>query len=178
MKNPGMDMEIWKNLRKKWSDLDAEGHKLKIDFQLITHPNEPKRIIAIDVIQHIDRDIIIETVQQNVGEGYKPLGIANLSIESLKEMYKGMMELLRQESNLKDIDVVVTMTPTLPSSGILEGYLEVPYAPVRGSLQLNYEHYYVLNALRDKMIEQTGKSWSSVCVIYHEGDPKFDFVYS
>jgi hypothetical protein len=177
MNNPGMDLEIWRRLRKKWTDLDTEGHKLKIDFQLIADPKDAKKILAIDVIQYIDGKTITETVQRIAGEGYAPLGIAKLSNEGLKEIYKKMMQELRDQSKLSEIDVMTTMRPTSPTSGELRGYLEVPNAPVQTSLQLNYYHYYVLNALRDKMIEQTGKSWSQVRAVYHSSDLEFYFEY-
>jgi hypothetical protein len=69
------------------------------------------------------------------------------------------------------------MSPTSPTSGEVQGHLEVPYAPVQSSVQLNYQHYYVLNALRDRMIESTGDAWREVQAIYHAGDLEFHFEY-
>jgi hypothetical protein len=178
MNNPGMDFEIWKQLKKKWTDLDAKGHRLKIDFQLIAHPKEEDNVLAIDVVQHIDGKPVTETVQRTVGEAYAPLGIAGLSLERLVEVYKGMMQELRSQSELKDIAVTVTMVPTSSTSGELRGLLEVPDAPVQSPVQVNYQHYYVLNALRDRMVETLGEGWSSVRAVYHAGDLEFHFEYS
>jgi len=36
MNNPGIDLETWKQLREKWTELDAAGHKIKVDFKLIS----------------------------------------------------------------------------------------------------------------------------------------------
>ena len=178
MNNPGMDFEIWKQLKKKWTDLDASGHKLKVDFQLIAHPIEKNNVLAIDVIQHIDGKPITETVQRNAGEAYTVLGIAGLSMEQLKDVYKEMLQAFRSQSRLSEIDVVVTMSPTSSTSGELRGHLEVPNAPVQSPIVLNYQHYYVLNALRDKMVETLGECWSRVQVIYHSGELEFQFDYS
>ncbi|HET6597670.1 MAG TPA: hypothetical protein VFG81_18745 [Anaerolineales bacterium] len=178
MKNPGMDLKIWKSLKSKWADLDSKGYKVKIDFQLIAHPNDAKRILAIDVVQHIDGKPVIETVQRSPGEGYVPLGIAGLSQESLHAIYKQMMKQLREQSTLNEIDVIVVMSPTSFISGELKGHLEVPDAPVQSSILLDYRHYYVLNALRDRMSEQSGRSWTQVSAVYHSGDLEFHFEYS
>src|SRR5690242_10471873 len=98
MNNPGIDMEIWKQLREKWTELDSKGEKIKVDFNLIAHPQDGKNILAIDVVQHIDRWIKVETVQHIAGEAYAVLGIAGLSVERLKEVFKGMMHELYQQA--------------------------------------------------------------------------------
>jgi hypothetical protein len=151
---------------------------LKVDFKMIAHPKDANHIIAIDVIQHIDGKPVTETVQRTAGEAYEPLGIAGLSIERLVEVYKKMMHQLRSQSKLLNIDVTVTMSPTSPISGHLSAYLETPDAPAQSSILVDYQHYYVLKALRDKMIEQMGESWSQVRAVYHSGDVEFCFDYS
>ena len=178
MNNPGMDLEIWKQLRQKWTALDSKGHKLKIDFQLIAHPIEKNNVLAIDVVQHIDGKPVTETVQRNAGEAYAMLGIAGLSMEQLVEVYKGMMKQLHSQARFQNMDVIVTMSPTSPTSGEVKGYFAVPDAPVQNPFQVHYQHYYVLQALRDKMIETLGESWSEVRAIYHAGDLQFYFEYS
>ena len=178
MNNPGMDFEIWKQLRQKWTDLDAAGHKLKVDFQLVSHPKEKDNILAIDVVQHIDGKPVTETVQRRAGEAYAVLGIAGLTMEQLVEVYKGMIKQLHSEAKLEDIDVTVTMKPTSPTSGELSGLLVVPDAPVQSPVLLNYQHYYVLNALRDRMIETLGECWSEVTALYHAGELELSFKYA
>ena len=177
MNNPGIDLEIWKQLRQKWTDLDSNGHTLKIDFQLIADPNEKKNILAIDVIQHIDDEPVTETVQRKSGEAYSALGIADLSMERLVEVYKEIMKQLHKKSAQRKADVVVTMVPTSPTSGALNALFVLPDTPVQTPVQVNYQHYYVLNALRDRMIELLGEHWKSVRVIYHEGGLDFYFEY-
>ena len=177
MNNPGMDLEIWKQLRKKWTDLDAKGHKIKVDFKLIADPKDEKNILAIDVVQHIDREFVTETVQRKAGEAYATLGLTGLSAERLKEVFKEMMQELYQQAKYKDMDLTVTMAPTSPTSGELQGTLAMLDAPVQDSVLVNYRYYYVLNALREKMIESTGEAWSKVRAVYHAGDLEFYFEY-
>src|SRR5512141_3054078 len=98
MNNPGIDLEIWKQLNKKWADLEAGGHTLKIDFKLISDPNNENNILAIDVIQNIDKKIVLETVQRIAGEAYAILGIAGLSMERLVEAYKEMTQQLHDKT--------------------------------------------------------------------------------
>jgi hypothetical protein len=177
MNNPGMDQEIWKGLRKKWADLDAQGHKLKVDFKLIADPKDKNKILVIDVIQHIDGEPITETVQRSAGEAYATLGIAGLSMEQLVEVYKQMMKQLHRETQKRDMDLIVTMSPSSPASGEVKAYLSKPDDPVKNDIQVNYRQYYVLNALREKMIERLGENWSQVRAVYHAGDLEFYFEY-
>jgi hypothetical protein len=129
MNNPGIDLEIWKQLRKKWADLDVRGHKIKVDFQLIAHPMEKNNILAIDVIQHIDGKPVTETVQRVAGAAYSALGIVGLPRERLVDVYKGMMKQLHSQTKVREIDLIVTMSLTSPTSGELTGLLVMPDAP-------------------------------------------------
>ena len=177
MNNPGMDLEIWKQLREKWTKLDAQGHKIRVDFQLIAHPTEKNNILAIDVVQHIDGKPVTETVQRIAGEAYPLLGITGLSIKRLKEVFKEMMQELYQQAKYKDMDLTLTMSPTSPASGEVKGIFAMSNAPVQGSIVVNYRHYYVLNALREKMIEATGDAWKQVRAVYHPDELEFYFEY-
>ncbi len=177
MNNPGIDLEIWKQLRAKWTELDAAGHKIKVDFKLIADANDKKNILAIDAVQHIDDRFVTETVQHKAGEAYATLGIAGLSMEHLVEVLKGMMKQLHREAKQSDMDLTVTMTPHSPTSGEVEGLLSHPDTPVQSSIPVNYRYYYVLNALREKMVEATGDNWKQVRAVYHLGDVEFYFEY-
>ena len=179
MNNPGIDLEIWEQLRKKWTDLDASGRKIKVDFKLIFHPNNEKDILAIDVIQNIDKKVVVETVQRVAGEAYAALGIAGHSMEHLAEVFKEMMRQLHHHAKPRDLDmdVVVTRSHHSATSGEVEGLLVHPDAPVQSSVSVDYRHYYMLNVLREKMIESTGDAWSKARATYHSGDLDFYFEY-
>lgn len=175
MNNPGMDFEIWKQLRQKWTDLDTQGRKIKVDFQLVGHPTEKGNVLAIDVIQHIDGKPVTETVEREAGAAYAVLGIAGLSMERLVEVYKGMMKQLHSQSRVQEIDMIVTLTITSPTSGELKGILSMPDAPVQDPVQVNYQHYYVLKALRERMIATTGDAWTRVRATYRPDALEFYF---
>ena len=101
MNNPGIDLAIWKQLKRKWAELDESGHKVEIEFNLILTGDAEERTIAIDVVQKIDNKIVLETVQREAGEAYEILGIAGLSIERLVEIYKEKLKVLyKQIQNL------------------------------------------------------------------------------
>jgi len=177
MNNSGIDVTIWKQLRKKWIQLDASGKSLKVDFKLITTDAEKDKTLAIDVVQTINDEVYIETVQQNAGEAYSILGIDGLSRKELVQMYKKMLHELYRRVEQEDVDLVVEMTPHSPTSGETKGYLQQPGTGLKTSVMLNYQHYYVLSAIREKMIELAGDGWSQAKAVYHASDVKFYFDY-
>jgi len=86
MNNPGIDLAVWERLKNKWSKLDKQGHKLTVEFRLVANPKDDRDILAIDVIQNADGEIVTETVQRKAGEAYPTLGIEGLSKEGLLEV--------------------------------------------------------------------------------------------
>jgi hypothetical protein len=176
MNNPGIDLAIWKRLRKRWTELEKAGHKLKIDFQLFADVDDENNILAIDVIQNIDSEVIIETVERNSGEADTMLGIAGLSAERLIEVYKGMMRRLHQQIKQEDMDLIVTMSPTSLTSGEVRGYLQKSNSDAGNSVPVNYQHYYILKALRGKMTQDVGVS-STVRAVYRSDNLEFYFEH-
>lgn len=176
--NPGMDRATWARLKNKWSELDKKGHDLTVEFRLVADPKEDRNILAIDVIQNVDGELITETVQRKAGEAYITLGIAGLSKERLIEVYKEMMHHLHhQTGQKKEVDLIVTMSPNSPISGEIRGYAKKPDSGEKSTVSVNYQHYYLLNALREKMLESTGEGWSKVKAVYRSGDLEFYFEY-
>jgi hypothetical protein len=178
MNNPGIDLERWKELRAKWTELDAQGHTVKVDFQLVAHPQDKTDILLIDVVQHIDGEPVTETVQRRAGEADAALGIAGLSMEQLVQAYKDMLKELQRAAGRRGMDLVVTMSPTSAASGEVRAYLEEPGASTRTRLRVDYRHYYVLNALRERMIEPLDERWSQARAVYHEDALELYFDYS
>ena len=105
------------------------------------------------------------------------LGIDGLSRERLIEVCKEMMRQLHGQTKQQDADLIVTMAPSSPASGETRGYMEERQSHIKSNVLVNYQHYYVLNALREKMIESTGDGWSKVRAVYHSGDLEFYFEY-
>lgn len=177
MNNPGIDLTIWEQLKQKWDELDRNGHSIKIDFKLIVDKDKEDKTLAIDVIQKIDDDIVTETVQHGAGEAYEKLGIADLSLERLVEVYKEKLHQLHRESNMPYTYLIVTMTPNSPISGEINGYLEEREKDQKISIEVNYQHYYLLNAIRDKMIELVGDGWRQVKAVYWKNTLELFFEY-
>jgi hypothetical protein len=69
------------------------------------------------------------------------------------------------------------MSPSSPASGEVTGYIEKREPGEKSSVSVNYQHYYLLNALREKMMESSGKGWSKVRAVYRSGDLDFHFEY-
>jgi hypothetical protein len=177
MNNPGIDLVTWERLRNKWTELHSTGNKLEIEFRLIADPKDENNILAIDVIQNINDDVLTETVQRNAREAYATLGIDGLSMEALVEAFKNMMRKLHSQTNQKELDLVVTMSPTSSTSGEIKGYVGRENSDVRSSVPVNYRHYYLLNVLREKMVGLVGDSWTDVKAVYRSGDLEFYFEY-
>jgi len=82
---------------------------------------------------------------------------------------------LHREIKQQDADLIVTMAPTSPTSGEIRGYIQKRDSDEKNSVLVNYQHYYVLNALREKMMDSSGKSWSRVRAVNHPGNLEFYF---
>jgi hypothetical protein len=171
------DLEIWKQLRKKWADLDASGHHININIKLITDPKDKNKVLTIDVVQKIDEETVIETVQHIAKEAYGPLGIANASIQYLKEIYKKKMYELFHEAEQLDASLIVSMSPTSPTSGEVRAVLEKMNTENKKSIEVDYSHYYILNALREKMMETQGIECGQVKAVYKNDELEFHFEY-
>jgi hypothetical protein len=177
MNNPGIDSHTWQRLRENWAELQSAGHNLEIEFRLIADPKDENNILAIDVIQNVDSDVLTETVQKNAGGAYAVLGIDGLSMEALVKAFKNKMCMLHGQTNQKDMDLVVTMTPTSSTSGEIQGYIGKENSEVKTSVQVNYIHYYLLTALREKMTELMGDRWNTVKAVYRSGELEFCFEH-
>jgi hypothetical protein len=177
MNNPGVDLNIWKQLNKKWAELDSKGHQVKVEFKLITSPVDSNRTMMIDVIQRIEDEIVVDTVQQKAGEAYEALGLAGLSMERLVQVYKDILKNVYNEAKQYKSELVVTMSPTSSTSGEVQAYLQSHDEPVKQAVLTNYQHYYVLNALREKMMEQLGENWKQVKAVYKQDAVEYYFEY-
>lgn len=139
--------------------------------------DDKTRILLIDVIQSIDGQIVVETVQKNEGEAYASLRIEGLPIEQLVQNYRKIAELTLRQTEQRNAALVVTMSPSSPTSGELQAVVEKQNSGMTNSVQVNYRHYYLLNALREKMIEQLGEDWRKVMAVYREENVEFYFDY-
>jgi hypothetical protein len=176
--NPDMNLEIWKQLKTRWVHLSANGHHVAVDFNLITAPEDKHKVLSIDVIQHIDAENITDTVQRSAGEAYALLGLKGLSKDRLEQLYKNeIRELHRQSGGNSNSTLTVTMSPSSPTSGELKAVLEFPNSDTKTSVTVNYIHYYILNALREKMMETVGEGWKKVSAVHQSDSLEFYFDY-
>jgi len=166
MNNPGIDYEIWKQLKKKWIELDASGNKLKVEFKLIADPKNNKKILIIDVIQKINEETVVQTVQRMPGEADTILGIAGLSMEQLVEVLKNMMHQLYKQQGLNDSKLTISMSPSSQASGEVKGILLTHDSSTKTSILVNYRYYCVLNAIRTKMVELLGDTCIEIKAVY------------
>nr|MDQ3007523.1 hypothetical protein [Chloroflexota bacterium] len=88
-----------------------------------------------------------------------------------------MMKQLYRQIKQKDMDLIVTMSPSSPTSGEVKGFLEKGDSDIKSSVLINYRHYYMLDALREKMIELAGDNWSKVRAVYRSDNLEFYFEY-
>ena len=77
---------------------------------------------------------------------------------------------------MPDTHLIVTMAPNSSLSGETKGYLE-KRKKNQISIPVNYQHYYLLNAIRDKMIELVGEGWGQVKTVYWKDTLEFYFEY-
>lgn len=163
-----IDPENWQRLTQRWDEIRSTGHTLELRYRRIVAPDDEYRTQVIDIIQNIDAEVFIETVECSKGEVEAILETNNLSLEGLQNEYQVILKnLLMKQPDHHDTHLVVTMMPTSQSSGEISCYLERPTS--RSNVQLNYQHYYMLKALREKMSSIVGESWVRVKVIYRSG---------
>lgn len=178
MNNPGVDVANWERLREKWASLQSAGHKVKVNFYLISDSEDKNKILAIDVVQTVDEDVFTETVQRNAGEGAAAIGIAGLSMERLVKLYKEKLDQIYLQAKKHEAKVVVTMSASSPLSGEVTGYIEIPDSNTQNGLSLRYQHYYILNAIREKMVELVGDRWQTVKAVYQPYQLELHFEYN
>lgn len=177
MNNPGMDPATWQGLTEKWAGLRSAGHTLEIEFRLIADAQDEENILAIDVIQSVDEEVVTQTVQRNAEEAYPALGIAGLSLEQLVELYKEIMAQVYRQARMHEASVVVTMSTSSPLSGEVRGHIETPDPTIKNGFPVNYKHYYILHAIRGKMVALLGDGWHTARAVYRFGGLEFYFEY-
>ena len=177
MNNTNVETLIWKRFKKNWAELDANAQDIEIEFKLIINGDDKEKTLAIDVIQKIDDEIFTETVQRVAGEVYKMLGISGLSKEHLVEIYKEKLHTLQNQANRLDTRLIVTMKPTSPISGEVKAYFDEQEKNQKDYIQVDYQHYYLLNAIWDKMVDLAGSTWSQVKAVYWKNTLEFYFEH-
>ena len=175
MNNPGMDRSTWERLRNKWAEQQSSGQQLAVEFRLLADPKDEKNILAIDVLQTLNNEALTETVQRKAGEAYASLGIEGQSKAALIDACRDLMQQLYNQAAQKEAELVMTMTPTSSTSGETRAYAGAENPSARRSLPVNYRHYYLLTALREKLRNAAEDNSNSIKAVYRSGELEFYF---
>ena len=162
--NPGLQDEIWTALREKWTPRDAEGHTIKVDFQLLNDPANATNVLAIDVAQKVDGEWVVQTGAAPTQRGLWPAADrraepgaidSNLphrrSIPSLGSGWRGGVQ--RGSASFPEMD--------FPGEREVHGYV-LSKSGEKIILRTNYQHYYVLNEILEQTSQLHGERYSGL----------------
>ena len=176
--NPGLQDEIWTALRQKWTRWDAEGHTIKVDFQLLNDPANATKVLAIDVAQKVDGEWVVQTVQRQPKEAYGLLRIEGLNLEQLRELatqtINSLVGLAAGEEASKE-EVHLFLKWISPASAEVHGYV-LSKSGEKISLRTNYQHYYVLNEILEQTSQLHGERYSGL-EAYRNADQSLSFRF-
>lgn len=156
MDDPGIKEEIWLALRQKWDRLVAEGHAVKVEFNILTDPQDEATALAIDVAQNIDGEWIVQTVQKQVQEGYSVVGIEGMVLDQLLSLAKEIVASVTipiTGCETHDEELHLFMKRISSETSEIHGYVITKNGEKIG-VRTNYRHYYVIN----EILEQTSKA--------------------
>ncbi len=160
--NPGIEQKEWAELNKKWDVLQKSGHTLSVSFQLVTDPNDKKRVMAIEVQQKIDDEWVTQVFQKIAGEAYGILGIQDMSVDGLLRAYNKYAQI---EGIPKEGTAVVSMRRINNTTGEVRGYIKSAENSKITSLKRNYQDYYILNAIQEQLGVLTGEVSTGITVM-------------
>ncbi len=159
-----MKEEIWTALREKWTQLDAEGHTVKVDFQLLNDPANKTNVLAIDAAQNIDGEWFVQTEQRQPKEAYPLLRIEGLELEQLTELaaqaINSLVQLVIGEGASED-EMHLFLKWVSPASAEVHGYV-LSKNGERISLRTNYQHYSLLNEILEQTSQLRGERYAGL----------------
>jgi hypothetical protein len=153
MNNPGIQQEIWTTLRQKWSTLVAEGHSLKVEFNLLKDPTNESRILAIDVVQNIDGEWHVQTVQSKKQEAYATIGIEKSNLDQLINVASRIVNSVTKPVTGRetyDDEMHVFMKLISPETAEIYGYI-ISKTGEKIGIRSSYQHYYILNEILEQI---------------------------
>jgi hypothetical protein len=155
MNNPGVKEEIWRALNRKWDGLVSEGHSVNVEFKLIRNPQDPSKILAIDVAQNIDGEWHTQTVQKQVREAYPAVGIEGLTLDQLIDVAQDIVKSVTEPITGKrayDEELHLFMKRISPETSEIHGHI-ISDTGERIGVRANYQHYYVINAILEQIAD-------------------------
>jgi hypothetical protein len=152
MNNPGIKEEIWLALRKKWDGLVADGHKLKVEFNILTGPADPQTL-AIDVAQNIDGEWFVQTVQRQVKEAHQMLGIEGMELDQLINLTDRVVDSVTEPITGRktyDDEMHIFMKRISPETSEIHGHV-ISKKGEKIGIRASYRHYYVINEILEQI---------------------------
>jgi hypothetical protein len=172
MNNPGVQQEIWATLRQKWSTLLAEGHSLKVEFNVLKDPADASRALAIDVVQNIDGEFHVQTVQNEKQQAYSAIGIDGFSLDQLINLAGRAVNSVTKSITGRetyDDEMHIFMKLISPETAEIYGHV-ISKTGEKIGIQSNYQHYYVLNEIAEQISEIMKEKYAEIQLHRNKGD--------
>lgn len=153
MNNPGLKEEIWNALRQKWAALVAEGHTVKVEFNILNDPANATKALAIDVAQNIDGEWMVQTIQRQIQEAYTVLEIDGKGLDQLVNIAAHAVDSVTEPITKQEADGTEThifMKRISPETSEVHGHI-ISKTGERISIRANYQHYYVINEILEQI---------------------------
>ena len=136
------------------------GRDVNVEFNVLKDPQDASRDLAIDVAQNIDGEWVVQTVQQKAGEADPVIGIEGLGLDQLVELAGSVVDSLTTEET-RQAEMHLVLKRISPETSEIHGHIVTP-AGERSGVRANYRHYYVLNAILEKMAAITRETYSGL----------------
>ena len=175
--NPGIDESMWKALNQKWSNLVTNEHNLEIDFRLITDPSDSSFVLAVDIQQKIDGNWTVQTVQRERNEASRILGIHDMSLDELINVFKKRLK--EYKHHLPQAEIVTFAQFHGEKTGETRKIEISQENNEEYSVQTSYADYYILSAIGEKIAELTGDIVSEIQVVknFPTSGIEYYFIY-
>ena len=164
MNNPGLKEEIWNALRQKWAALVAEGHTLKVEFNILNDPANTSRAFAIEVAQNIDGEWVVQTVQRQTQEAYIILEIDGKGLDQLVNIAAYVVSsatepITKQEADVAEIHIF--MKRISPETSEIHGHV-ISKTGEKIGIRANYQYYYVINEILEQISKVMKEEYAKI----------------
>jgi len=156
MNTPELKEEIRHALFQKWDGLVAEGHTLKVEFNILKDPEDESKTLAIDIAQNIDGEWHVQTVQSQVQEAYPVIGIEGVALDQLINLAGDVVDSVTGPLNSQrndDDEIHLFVNLISPETSEIHGHI-ISKTGEKIGVRTNYQHYYVIN----EMLEQISRT--------------------
>jgi hypothetical protein len=177
MNNPGLKEEIWTDLRQKWAGLVAEGHSLKVEFNILKDPKDETRDLAIDVAQNIDGEWVVQTVQRQARGAYAVIGIEGLMLDQLINLAGHVVDSITEPLTSReayDDEMHLFMKSISPETSEIYGHV-ISKTGEKMGVRANYQHYYVLNEILEQISKIMKEEYAEIQL--HRNKDDFGRIY-